>query len=232
MMTSDPKLIKNILIKDFQTFGKSITPLFSPSVHPVFSHTIDNASGDSWLRMRAVIRTLFTDRKLRSYVKKISGNLAELTKSLDKMFGNELSIVVDMKQVFINQSMDLTGNVVFSWMKQNHTVYNNNNNIKFTKLTKLVKRLFFPSKWRILASRVLPKFIVQVLDINDLISSRDLDLFADLTAQEFSNRQMILSTDTYDRDDKDNDNDDDNDDYFQSMLNRCPDFIIGKKTGN
>ncbi|XP_054157772.1 cytochrome P450 9b2-like [Oppia nitens] len=200
MMTSDPKLIKNILIKDFNIFRNSRPALLTPSDHPIYRYVVDNTGDQIWLRMRAVIRTLFTEQKLRSLAKKIDRNLVDLTNELDnELVGQSSSssaLVVDIRQLFVNQSIDLMGSVMFSWKQQNNT--------------QLIKRLFFPSKSSILAQLVLPKFMLQVLNMSTIISTEALDQFAELTKQELTKRQK--TTDTYE-------------DFLQSLLNRCPEFM-------
>ncbi|XP_054158360.1 cytochrome P450 9c1-like [Oppia nitens] len=200
MMTSDPKLIRNILIRDFNAF-RLIPTLVTPADHPVYGNVIDNTGDAIWLRIRSVIRTLFTDKKLRLLVKKVEYNLMDLTNALDGLVGQTS---INIKKVFINQSIDLMANVMFSW-KQNSFVDTNN------KFNQLIKRLLFPSKYRILANLVLPKFMLQFLNLSNIIPTNGLNKFADLTVEELDKRKS-LTTDI-------------NEDFFQWMLNRCTEFI-------
>ncbi|XP_054161171.1 cytochrome P450 9c1-like [Oppia nitens] len=211
MMTSDPQLIKNILIKDFNIFRNTRPALLTPSDHPIYRYVIDNTGDDCWLRMRSVIRTLFTDQKLRAMAKNIDNNLVDLTNALDRLLVDQSTTGVDIRQLFVNQSIDLMGSVMFSWKPNSFNEPNN-------KITRLMKRLFFPSKWRILANLVLPKFMLQVLNMSNIISTEALDVFAKLTVDEYSKRQTSVSTDTYE-------------DFFQSLLNRCPEFM-GESSDN
>ncbi|XP_054157761.1 cytochrome P450 3A7-like [Oppia nitens] len=221
MMTSDPQLIKNILIKDIKSFGHLMPPYIPEPDHPVYRHVLDIADDDNNQRMRAVFRTLFTDKKLRLMAKKIDKTLIRLTNALDnELFGQSSASasvsVVDIKQMFINQSIDLIGNVMFS-LKQQYNTFNDNpnpNNTNYNKITQLIKRLFIRSKYHILAQLVLPKFMLRVLNMTSLISADDLNKFTDLTVSELTKRLNIktISTDTYD-------------DFLQWLLNRCPEFM-------
>ncbi|XP_054161126.1 cytochrome P450 3A30-like [Oppia nitens] len=210
LVTSDPRLIKNILVKDFNTFRNRLRVLLTPADHPIYRHVIDNTKDDDWLRMRAVVKTLFTDIKLRSMVSKIEANLRNLTKALDGWLGRETDAeaVVDIREMFVNQGIDLIGSAMFSldqdsFSRQQSAVQTND-------FTPLIKRIFFPSKFRILAIFVLPKFLLQFLDICNIMSKQALNDFADLTVRQITKRKQSPD-DVYE-------------DFLQSLLNRCRDF--------
>ncbi|XP_054157764.1 cytochrome P450 3A6-like [Oppia nitens] len=219
MMTSDPKLIKNILIKNFHIFCNSSLTLLTPVDHPIYRHVIDNSGDQCWQRMISIIRTLFSVKNLKSLAdNKLGKNLCNLIKSMDEMVGHksapDTGIVVDIRQLFVNQSIDLLGSVMFSWkQQQQHNTYNDYPNSD--KLSKIINSLVFPSKWRILCLLVLPKFILQVLDMSNLLPNKTLDMFAELMIDEFDKR-LILSAN--------NNTNNICDDFYQQLLNRCPDF--------
>ncbi|XP_054157767.1 cytochrome P450 6d1-like [Oppia nitens] len=220
MVTSDPQLIRNILIKDFHKFGQRPT-VVTPYDHPIYRYVIDNTDDKLWQRIRLVMKTVFTDRTVESLAKKIDNNLVDLTNELDNQLVGQsaAAAVVDIRQLFINQTIDMLGLVMFSW-KQN--TFNDPNN----RFNQIMKRLFFPKKSRILAQLVLPKFILQALNMTSTISTEALDDFTDLIVGELAKR----------RNNNNNNNKKPNflsthicDDFFQSLLNRCPEFI-GNKT--
>ncbi|XP_054159790.1 cytochrome P450 9b2-like [Oppia nitens] len=216
MMTSDPKLIKNIYIKHYKNFSDPKSILMTPDNHVIYRHIINNSRGETWRRQSAVIRSLFADSRLKLFAKKITENLINLTDSLDKMIDNNNNDkAIDISQVFINHSIDLMANCMFS-LKQN-TINSVDN-----KFSQIIKQSTMPSKWRILASLVLPKFLVNVLDMSTIISRKYLDQFVRLTVQELSKR-ISLPINTG--------NDDDND-FCQLLMNRCPDFISNKTLDN
>ncbi|XP_054159167.1 cytochrome P450 3A8-like [Oppia nitens] len=212
MVTSDPQLIKNIYIKHYNKFSDPKSILLRPDNHVIYKHLIHNSRGETWRRQSAVIRSLFADSRLKLFAKKITENLINLTDSLDKMLDNNNNKAIDISQVFINYSIDLMGNCMFS-LKQN-TINSVDN-----KFSQIIKQATVPSKWRILARLVLPKFILNAMDMSTIISIKNLDQFVGLIVQELGKRKCF-PTDTY------------ADDLCQLLINRCPDFITSKTLAN
>ena len=80
---SDPELVKNILVKDFQNFMDR-TFSFEDKFDPLFGNNISVLNGQLWRHVRTNLTPVFTSRKMKLmyYLVDISGK--ELAECLEK----------------------------------------------------------------------------------------------------------------------------------------------------
>jgi cytochrome P450 len=64
LLIRDPELVKNILVKDFQTFMEHIVS-FEEKFDPLFSNSLVALKGQFWHNLRTHLTPVFTSRKMK-----------------------------------------------------------------------------------------------------------------------------------------------------------------------
>ncbi|CAG2174138.1 unnamed protein product, partial [Oppiella nova] len=101
LSVGDPKLLKDVLVRDFHIFDDRINNRFS---HPLLSHDINVAVGNEWKRQRSVISPIFTSGKMRRMYPLIRECVTELLDVMQTYAATGLE--VDMKRLFSNYTID------------------------------------------------------------------------------------------------------------------------------
>jgi cytochrome P450 family 6 len=64
LLIRDPELVKNILVKDFQTFMDHIIS-FDEKFDPLFGNSLPALKGQRWRHLRTKLTPVFTSRKIK-----------------------------------------------------------------------------------------------------------------------------------------------------------------------
>ena len=64
LLIRDPEMVKNILVKDFQTFTDRIA-LFDETLDPLFANMLLLLKGQLWRHLRTKLTPVFTSRKIK-----------------------------------------------------------------------------------------------------------------------------------------------------------------------
>ncbi|XP_050299615.1 cytochrome P450 6j1-like isoform X2 [Anthonomus grandis grandis] len=82
LVVTSPKLLKNILVKDFSIFNDRI--VYSPNGHPILENVMFLAKGQSWKNVRSKSSPAFTSGKLKNMFLLILKECKLLTDYIDK----------------------------------------------------------------------------------------------------------------------------------------------------
>jgi cytochrome P450 len=64
LLIRDPELVKNILVKDFQTFMNHMMS-FDENIDPLIGNTLFVLKGQIWRHLRTNLTQVFTSRKMK-----------------------------------------------------------------------------------------------------------------------------------------------------------------------
>jgi len=104
--TSDPKIIKQITVKDFDSFRSR------PFVFPNQKYrSLDTAEGEEWVQLRKGLSPIFTSGKIKGMMRHVDGVVDNMLNHLDQRVKEDP--VVDMKPVFQYLTMDVISKCAF-----------------------------------------------------------------------------------------------------------------------
>jgi len=83
LLIRDLELVKNILVKDFQTFMNH-TVLFDEKLDPLVSNSLPVLRGQLWRHLRTNLTTVFTSRKMNMMFYLVDTCGKELADCLEK----------------------------------------------------------------------------------------------------------------------------------------------------
>lgn len=109
LMVMDLDLIKNILVKDFNSFPNR-NAYYNAVDDPLTAHLV-NLEGDEWRNLRAKLTPTFTSGKLKLMLPTMLDISDNLVTTLDKEIKNDES--VEMKEMLSRFTIDVIGTVAF-----------------------------------------------------------------------------------------------------------------------
>ncbi|XP_067659545.1 cytochrome P450 3A29-like [Haliotis asinina] len=118
---ADPDILKEILIKDFQTFMDRLG-FNDLNDYPLITNVF-NAQGATWKRLRKIISPTFSAGKLRKMCRGLNLCAKKLTKNFVRAAEN--GEVVDLKQYFGAFTMDAIGSTAFGIDIDSQNNFNN-----------------------------------------------------------------------------------------------------------
>jgi cytochrome P450 len=83
LLIRDLELVKNIMVKDFQTFKDRIIS-FDDKFDPLFGKTLGALKGELWYHLRTNLSPVFTSRKIKLMFNLVDTSGKELAESLEK----------------------------------------------------------------------------------------------------------------------------------------------------
>jgi cytochrome P450 family 6 len=83
LLIRDVELVKNILVRDFQTFKDRIFSL-EDKFNPVFGKNLCALKGELWYHLRTNLSPVFTSRKMKMMFYLVDTNAKELAECLEK----------------------------------------------------------------------------------------------------------------------------------------------------
>jgi cytochrome P450 family 6 len=132
LLIRDPKIIKRILINDFQYFyDRNI--LNNKRDDPIATHVLFVLKNPEWTEIRSKITPVFTSSKIKTMSKLMEEVAQEMVNYLHKY--TEIHPTVEMKDVCVKFTVDVIGSTIFgvtadSFAKQN------------SKFNEIAKKLF------------------------------------------------------------------------------------------
>ncbi|CAG2117164.1 unnamed protein product, partial [Medioppia subpectinata] len=143
---SDPKLIKNVLVKDFHLFPDRSK--FAQTKDPIMSRNLTQLTGDDWKRVRSIVSPTFTSGKMKKMYPRIKECLNDFMNHLETFALKREEI--DVKDMYGNYTMDVIATCAFATKTDVHKSLDNpfvvNARIAFnTNPIKRVAILMLPS---------------------------------------------------------------------------------------
>jgi cytochrome P450 len=83
LLIRDPELVKNILVKDFQSFMDRIFS-FEDTFDPLFGNNLAVLKGQLWRHLRTNLTPVFTSRKMKMMFNLVDTSGKELAECLEK----------------------------------------------------------------------------------------------------------------------------------------------------
>lgn len=143
LMVAEPKLLKNILIKDFQSFTDLRTLQFGD---PIIDRMLFVQTGKKWREMKAILSPAFTSRKM----KMISTSVSDCAQTLvDNILEAAEGVDIDIDRYFSAYLTDVIASCVFG-MKLDESDNPSN------PFVKAVKDSISPIPWRVYISIFFP----------------------------------------------------------------------------
>ncbi|CAG2103506.1 unnamed protein product [Medioppia subpectinata] len=109
LMISDPKLVKEIMIKDFHLFADRDDMITGDSLN---DRSLFNLKGDEWKNMRSIISPTFSSGKMRSMHPIISNCVKNLEKQFETSVRNGKQ-EIELKKMMSNLTMDVISQCAF-----------------------------------------------------------------------------------------------------------------------
>ncbi|XP_054152639.1 cytochrome P450 9e2-like [Oppia nitens] len=121
LTVAEPKLIKQILIKDFHILPNRMNAEFS---HPIISQSLILIDGNRWKRIRSITTPIFTSGKMKRMYPLMKQCLDDLTNYLSPLADQKS--IIDVKHIYSRLSLD----IVFTCSFANKlNPYNNDNQL-------------------------------------------------------------------------------------------------------
>ncbi|GBM05294.1 Cytochrome P450 3A11 [Araneus ventricosus] len=177
----DPKLIRDVLVKEFASFTNRRDVL---SGNGIVDSMLPSLRGEDWKRVRSIVSPTFTTGKIRrmvSIIKDCSQTLMQNFKSITKS-GKSF----DAKEFYGAFTLDVIASSAFSTKLDSHNDPKN----KFVQIAKMGFSTNFTV--RVALYQIFPK-IMRVLGI-PFISSTPTNFFKDLTLQMMEQRRETGQT--------------------------------------
>lgn len=112
LLIREPKLIKQILVRDFDHFVDHRV-IIDEKIEHIFGRNLLALSGDKWKRMRNTLTPAFTGSKLRYMMPFVHNCCDELNTHFLKEANQESPLVVDMKDLFTRFTNDVIATCAF-----------------------------------------------------------------------------------------------------------------------
>lgn len=119
----DPKVFKQIFIKDFDYFEDH--PSILPDVDELFNNTLFMMCGEKWRQMRATLSPAFTGSKMRQMFELISECADDIVKHCSEKAKSADRIDVEMKDFFSRYANDVIATCAFG-IKVNSFLHTDN----------------------------------------------------------------------------------------------------------
>ncbi|XP_054166760.1 cytochrome P450 3A14-like [Oppia nitens] len=172
-----PELIKTILVKDFHLFPDRKTRRIN---HEVLSKNLFFSEGEDWKRYRSITSPTFTSGKMKKMYPMIRECLKEYLKTLDDLAINKSDI--NLKDMNGNFTMDVIATCAFATKTNAHKEPNNAFVIN-------ARKIFDFSFVRVLGLLVLPKQILELIDLKSASDESSNQFFIQLTKHVVKQRK-------------------------------------------
>lgn len=173
----DPDVLRDILVKDFQSF--TFRRVFD-FVEPVFSNTVVNMNGEEWKRVRTIVSPAFSSGRMRKMALIINDCTKVLVNNLIKCADS--GIPADCKKLFGAFTMDVTASSAFGTKINSHESPENpfvvHARNTFSKNAALKTIAFF----------LLPSFLRKLLGLY-FLDQNSIDFFRSVTLQVIEERR-------------------------------------------
>ena len=177
---ADPKLIRDILVKDFHLFTNRDRK--NRPRDEIMSKNLGDAKGDDWKRIRSIISPSFSSGKMKRMYPLIRQSLKDFLDHLDGMAANKQN--VNLKDLYGNYTMDVISMCAFGTKTNIHEELDN-------PFVVNARKVFNFNLLRIALTFILPNFILKYL--NRLIWTNEaqeaLDFFVGTTKKILETRK-------------------------------------------
>ncbi|CAG2103742.1 unnamed protein product, partial [Medioppia subpectinata] len=177
LSVAEPKLIKDILVKDFHVFDDRTANRFS---HPLLSKDLNVAVGEDWKRQRSVISPVFTTGKMKQMFPLIEECVRELLDAMKPYVNTGREI--NMKALYGNYTMDVISRCAFGAKVNAQTQPDN-------PVVKMAGKPFNPKLYRYLALMVLPKWLLELFRATHNAEEDCVKFFVDLIRHIIAERR-------------------------------------------
>ncbi|CAG2118439.1 unnamed protein product, partial [Medioppia subpectinata] len=120
LTVAEPELLKNIMIRDFNSFTDRNFELL---IDPVLNRNVAQASGDDWKRLRQIISPAFSSGRMKRMYPSIRECLRDFTAHLDAYARDGRPM--NAKEMFGNFTMDVVATCAFATKTNIHNDPNN-----------------------------------------------------------------------------------------------------------
>lgn len=163
----DPEMIKQLAIKDFDSFVDHRMVL-DDSVDNIFGKSLIALRGEKWRHMRATLSPSFTGSKMRQMFELITDCADTMTNALrSKIVNDGLELHVEMKELFSKYTMDVIASTAFG-IKVNS--FENENNEFLTNGKKLMNQTGIFQAIKLTLTFLVPRLMkflkIEILDKN------------------------------------------------------------------
>lgn len=107
LSVAEPELIKQMLVKDFQTFTNRFQ--FN-AIHEMWDKNLFSANDDKWKRLRMITSPSFSSGKLKGMGQIMAKSVGKLNSYLEKMAGGSERGVIDTKRTMAGFTTDVRHN--------------------------------------------------------------------------------------------------------------------------
>ncbi|XP_077296726.1 cytochrome P450 9e2-like [Arctopsyche grandis] len=101
ILIRDPELIRNVLVKDFQSFANNDFDL-DPKVDPIFASNIFSQTGEVWKKNRAAWTASMTSNKIRNAFEKINERCNVMIDHIKKQIKEKPNEALETKDLSLN----------------------------------------------------------------------------------------------------------------------------------
>ncbi|XP_054161002.1 uncharacterized protein LOC128959081 [Oppia nitens] len=176
LVVTQSELIKDVLVKDFNIF---IDRAKNQRNHPILSRHLVRETGDDWKRIRSIVSPTFSSGKMKKMYPTIKQCLNNFVDALE-VYARE-SRDVNVKILYGNYTMDVIATCAFATKTNSYNEPNNPFMIN-------AQKIFKPNIWRFVALQVLPKPILQMLNIKHLADESANQFFFGITKRIIKER--------------------------------------------
>ena len=159
LIISDPELVKQVFIKDFQYFANRRN---LNSFHPVWNSNIFIVDKEEWKRYRTITTPAFSTSKLRNMNPLIKSCIGKLVAKLDSVPNGTFI----PREIFTNFSIDITSATFFATETNANSVGSERNPI----VQKCMDLIDIPA-YRSMAIEILPRPLLNLLGISCIFNS-------------------------------------------------------------
>ncbi|CAG2103265.1 unnamed protein product [Medioppia subpectinata] len=183
---AEPELLKNIMIRDFNSFTDRNFELL---IDPVLNRNVAQASGDDWKRLRQIISPAFSSGRMKRMYPSIRECLRDFTAHLDAYARDGRPM--NAKEMFGNFTMDVVATCAFATKTNIHNDPNN-------PVDKYAKSLLDFNPWKIIAMLALPPKWLQflsatcfIINMTTTVKPEGLQYFNDLMSKIITTRKEM-----------------------------------------
>ncbi|XP_054723292.1 uncharacterized protein LOC129233267 [Uloborus diversus] len=178
---ADPKVLRNILVKDFHAFsGRRKIELGDP----IFENMLQMLHGEDWKRVRTIVSPTFTTGK----IKRMMGIFKECSSTIEKNFtaAAEKGEAIDVKRYYGAFTMDIIASAAFSTKIDSH----NNPKNEFVNMARSVFSMNI--NWRFVFFLLFPR-LMKLFQIK-VFPPKGLKFFHNVTLEIMEERKRTGKT--------------------------------------
>ncbi len=120
LVMSDPDMVKNVLIKDFDIFVNRNLDVFgdmmeqSPNkANRIWANTMLNLNGERWKEVRSTFSPIFTSGRMKAMTVLMKESVSQLVKAFNREIPEQGQAVVELKDMLGKYSMDVIASCAF-----------------------------------------------------------------------------------------------------------------------